>query len=57
MITRYALFEGQIHAGQADAFRDAVNAEILPLWKQFPGRSRYAWALPKRGTTARPNIP
>ena len=37
MITRYALFEGQIHAGQADAFRDAVNAEILPLWKQFPG--------------------
>lgn len=37
MITRYALFEGKIHDGQEAAFREAVTAEILPHWKQFPG--------------------
>lgn len=37
MITRYALFEGSIRNGQVDAFRAAVTAELLPLWKQFPG--------------------
>jgi hypothetical protein len=37
MITRYALFEGQVHDGQLDAFRDAVLAELLPVWQSFPG--------------------
>lgn len=37
MITRYALFEGQVHAGQTAAFRDAVLAEMLPVWQTFPG--------------------
>jgi quinol monooxygenase YgiN len=37
MITRYALFEGQVHPGQTEAFRDAVMAEMLPVWKTFPG--------------------
>lgn len=37
MITRYALFEGQVHEGQTEAFRAAVLAEILPKWKAFPG--------------------
>lgn len=37
MITRYALFEGSIKAGQTDAFRAAVLEKILPKWKQFPG--------------------
>lgn len=37
MITRYALFEGQVHPGQTAAFREAVMAEILPKWKAFPG--------------------
>jgi hypothetical protein len=37
MITRYALFEGQVHAGQTPAFRQAVLAEMLPVWKRFPG--------------------
>lgn len=36
MITRYALFEGQIHAGQLEAFRAAVLTEILPHWQSFP---------------------
>lgn len=37
MITRYALFEGRIHEGQTAAFRKAVNDELLPKWKAFPG--------------------
>lgn len=37
MITRYALFEGTIHAGQTEAFRQAVLAEVLPHWRSFPG--------------------
>jgi hypothetical protein len=37
MITRYALFEGTLHAGHADAFRRDVLAEILPVWQRFPG--------------------
>lgn len=37
MITRYALFEGQITAGQTEAFRAAVLAELLPKWQAFPG--------------------
>lgn len=37
MITRYALFEGSVHPGQQDAFRQAVLAEVLPKWKAFPG--------------------
>ncbi len=37
MITRYALFEGQVKEGQTEAFRAAVLAEVLPKWKAFPG--------------------
>lgn len=37
MITRYALFEGTIHDGQTEAFRAAVQAELVPTWLAFPG--------------------
>lgn len=37
MITRYAMFEGTINAGQSDAFRAAVLDELLPKWQAFPG--------------------
>jgi hypothetical protein len=36
MIIRYALFEGQIHAGQTEAFRATILAEVLPHWQSFP---------------------
>ncbi len=39
MITRFALFEGTIHAGQTDAFRAAVTTRLVPLWRQFPGNT------------------
>lgn len=37
MITRYALFEGTIHAGKTEEFRKAVMDELLPRWLAFPG--------------------
>ena len=37
MITRYALFEGEIRAGLDAAFRKAVLDELLPTWRAFPG--------------------
>lgn len=37
MITRFAFFEGQVKAGQTDAFRSAVTERLVPLWRQFPG--------------------
>lgn len=36
MITRYAFFDGTVHAGQEQAFQQAVMETLLPLWKQFP---------------------
>lgn len=37
MITRFALFEGRLQDGQAEAFRAAVLAEVVPKWTAFPG--------------------
>lgn len=37
MITRFALFQGSIHEGKVDDFREAVLSRLVPLWKQFPG--------------------
>jgi hypothetical protein len=37
MIIRYALFEGEIHEGQEEAFRSYVKEKLVPLWTQFPG--------------------
>jgi hypothetical protein len=39
MITRFALFEGRIKDGQTAAFRAAVTARLVPLWRQFPNNT------------------
>ncbi len=39
MITRFALFEGQVKPGQTEAFRTAVLERLVPLWRQFPGNT------------------
>lgn len=39
MITRFALFEGEIKSGQTEGFRSAVLERLVPLWKQFPGNT------------------
>ncbi len=37
MITRFALFEGQVQPHDTEAFRAAVLNDVLPHWKAFPG--------------------
>jgi hypothetical protein len=37
MIIRYAFFEGEIHHGKEQAFRDFVKQHLVPLWTKFPG--------------------
>lgn len=37
MIIRYALFEGEIHAGMEKEFRAFVKERLVPLWTRFPG--------------------
>jgi hypothetical protein len=37
MIIRYAFFEGEIHHGQEQAFRQFVTERLVPLWTKFPG--------------------
>lgn len=37
MITRYAMFEGQVREGQTAAFRAFVQDELVPLWTKFDG--------------------
>jgi len=37
MITRFALFEGRIHDGRHDDFRQAILTRVLPEWNAFPG--------------------
>jgi hypothetical protein len=37
MIIRYALFEGEIHPGREEEFRDFVRQRLVPLWTKFPG--------------------
>jgi hypothetical protein len=37
MIIRYALFEGEIHAGKEKDFRAYVKEKLVPLWTKFPG--------------------
>ena len=37
MITRYALFEGDLRPGSEAEFRDAVLSDLLPKWLAFPG--------------------
>ncbi len=37
MLTRTAIYEGTIQAGQEDVFFARVRAELEPLWRRFPG--------------------
>jgi hypothetical protein len=37
MITRYALFEGAVKPGAAEAFRAFVTERLVPLWTRFEG--------------------
>lgn len=36
MLTRTAIYEGTIHAGQENVFFQRVRDELEPLWRRFP---------------------
>lgn len=36
MITRTAIFEGQVKPGHEEAFFAAVENRLMPLWRAFP---------------------
>ncbi len=36
MLTRTAIYEGSIHAGQEETFFRRVREELEPLWRRFP---------------------
>ncbi len=36
MLTRTAIYEGRIKEGRADAFFEAVEGTLDPIWRQFP---------------------
>jgi hypothetical protein len=57
MITRFALFEGSIRNGLVDDFRAAVTAELLPLWKQFPGASSVRLSFSESRDEGAPEYP
>ncbi len=37
MLTRTAIYEGEIHAGQEEEFFRRVQEELEPIWQRFPG--------------------
>lgn len=57
MITRYALFEGTIAAGQEQAFRAAVLSELLPTWQAFPGATAVRVTFADARDDGAPEIP
>ncbi|MEO1745839.1 MAG: hypothetical protein AAFR13_04835 [Pseudomonadota bacterium] len=57
MITRYALFEGSIHDGKTEAFRQAVKGRLVPLWKQFPGSTEVRVMFSEERDEGAPEFP
>lgn len=57
MITRYALFEGSVTAGQKDAFREAVMRELVPKWRAFPGALAVRVTFAEARDEGAPEIP
>ncbi len=57
MLTRYAMFAGEVKAGKQQAMQNYVNEVLAPLWRQFTGahsvRVQFAVEQDDNG----PNIP
>lgn len=43
MITRTAIFEGQVRDGHEDEFFKTVEVRLAPLWSQFPHAENVRW--------------
>ena len=57
MITRYAIFTGQIREGQETAFRNYVDTRLTPLWRKFDGASQVRVMFGEDQDATGPQIP
>lgn len=57
MITRYALFQGEIAAGKLAEFRQSVMEELLPTWLVYPGATAVRVSFATDRDDQAPNVP
>jgi hypothetical protein len=57
MITRYALFQGEIAAGKLADFKSAVMDELLPTWLVYPGATAVRVSFATDRDDHAPNVP
>lgn len=57
MITRYALFQGDIVAGRLADFRAAVMNELLPTWLVYPNATAVRVSFATDCDDQAPNLP
>lgn len=57
MITRFAIFEGQVEADKTAAFRADVRTKILPFWKKMPGALSVRVAFEESRDAGAPSFP
>lgn len=57
MITRYALFQGEIAPGKDEEFKAAVLQELLPTWVVYPGAQAVRVSFAQDRDDQAPNVP
>lgn len=57
MLTRMAIFHGQVKPGEEQAMQAYVSAELAPLWRQFKGASDVKVLFGVEQDAAGPTIP
>lgn len=57
MITRYALFQGEVFPGKLEAFKKAVLDELLPTWLVYPDAIAVRVSFASDRDQQAPNLP
>lgn len=57
MITRYALFQGEVLPGKLADFKKAVQDELLPTWLSYPGATAVRISFATQRDDQAPNVP
>ena len=57
MITRYALFQGEVFPGKLDAYKKAVMDELLPTWLVYPHAMAVRISFASDRDKQAPNLP
>ncbi len=56
MITRTAVFEGRIHSGREEAFFEAIERDLAPLWAKFPHALAVRWCRVRSADDGSPPV-